>query len=113
MTTCTFLGHVDGETHRAALARVADLEAKLKQVADTRCLIWSHEHSAWWGPCSQGYTTNLTLAGIYSREEAIEIVDRATLDWTKAPNEVVVRLVDVPVAAWGVVEPTEMGRKEL
>ena len=31
---CTVLGHVDGDTHREALARIAELEAALRIVDD-------------------------------------------------------------------------------
>lgn len=31
---CTVLGHVDGDKHRAALARIAELEAALASYAD-------------------------------------------------------------------------------
>lgn len=59
-------------------------------------LIWSNEHSAWWGPDSDGYTSDLSKAGIYSRDFAMEIVENATLDWRKAPNEVPVAVMDIP-----------------
>ena len=34
-------------------------------------LIWSNEHRAWWRQKSQGYTTNIDTAGLYSRDEAL------------------------------------------
>ena len=35
--------------------------------------IWSHEHSAWWGPHGLGYAQALGAAGAYTREEALRI----------------------------------------
>lgn len=34
---CTILGHVEGDKHRAALARIAELEAALRELTDA-CL---------------------------------------------------------------------------
>lgn len=36
-------------------------------------LIWSHEHQQWWGPNASGYTRRLSLAGRYSKRQALEI----------------------------------------
>jgi hypothetical protein len=36
-------------------------------------LVWSNQHSAWWRPNSCGYTKQISDAGLYSRDEAIEI----------------------------------------
>lgn len=38
-----------------------------------RYLVWSHEHSMWWGPGGNGYTSSMAEAGRYSRERALEI----------------------------------------
>lgn len=35
-------------------------------------LIWSNEHRGWWGPNRCGYT-GLVGAGIYTRQDAIDI----------------------------------------
>lgn len=40
-------------------------------------LIWSHEHSGWWGPAHCSYTKRLSLAGRYSRQEALDICANA------------------------------------
>lgn len=37
-------------------------------------VIWSFEHSAWWGPNKCGYTSDLASAGRYSIEVAGRIV---------------------------------------
>ena len=36
-------------------------------------LIWSHEHSAWWGPGREGYVQSISAAGRYSEIEALSI----------------------------------------
>lgn len=36
-------------------------------------LVWSNEHRAWWRANSCGYTKQVSDAGRYSREQAIEI----------------------------------------
>lgn len=59
-------------------------------------LIWSNEHRAWWRPDSFGYSPDIRGAGVYSRNEARDICDKATFDWTHAPNEIVVRMEDLP-----------------
>ena len=40
-------------------------------------LIWSHEHSAWWGPDRCGYVRRISDAGIYSHAEALDICIKA------------------------------------
>lgn len=37
-------------------------------------LIWSIEHSAWWGPKRRGYVEDCESAGRYSLAEADEII---------------------------------------
>src|SRR5262245_49560019 len=59
-------------------------------------LVWSHEHRAWWRPMRNGYTTNIAHAGVYSRDDAMEITKGATLDWSKPPNEVPVQIDALP-----------------
>lgn len=59
-------------------------------------LIWSHEHGAWWGPNHCGYVRDIKEAGRYSAEDAAKIVENATFDWSRPPNEVPVRIEDLP-----------------
>lgn len=61
-------------------------------------LIWSHEHSAWWGPGGCGYTQSLTKAGRYTQSDAIYICVQAmpgTSSRLGALPELPVRLTDV------------------
>lgn len=40
---------------------------------NTKWLIWSNEHKAWWRENSRGYTMSRNEAGRYSMTEAMEI----------------------------------------
>lgn len=44
-----------------------------------RYVIWSYEHTAWWGPDHCGYTLHLEQAGRYTYAEADDIVRQANL----------------------------------
>ena len=61
-------------------------------------LIWSNEHRGWWLPNSNGYTADIKLAGIYCRDEALDIVRDATrFQWGDGvPNELPVSTDDLP-----------------
>lgn len=52
-------------------------------------LIWSIEHNGWWKPMSLGYTREITEAGQFSLEEAIEIVTEANRN-QRTPDEAMV-----------------------
>lgn len=62
-------------------------------------LVWSNEHRAWWRPNSAGYTTHVSAAGRYSRDEAIGIAKGARDGWSwrdsHIPDEIAVREADV------------------
>lgn len=60
-------------------------------MTDERFVIWSIEHSAWWRPNWLGYCETLTEAGVYSKEEADEILARA--------NVVAVEECAIPITA--------------
>jgi len=63
-------------------------------------LIWSNEHRSWWRPNRVGYTQHIEQAGRYSRDDAMEITDGATFQWSKMiPNELPVRIEDLPDGA--------------
>ena len=40
-------------------------------------LVWSFKHDAWWGAVNCGYVRNVLNAGIYTKDEAAEIVARS------------------------------------
>jgi hypothetical protein len=40
-------------------------------------LVWSHQHSAWWGPGCCGYVTDHTKASRYTRAGALSICRNA------------------------------------
>lgn len=39
--------------------------------------IWSFEHRAWWAASRMGYTQDVKLLGMYTAEEAADIVENA------------------------------------
>ena len=55
--------------------------------------IWSNEHRGWWKPNRQGYTEERKEAGIYTEEEALEIVEGANIGLKDIPNESMVEIV--------------------
>lgn len=61
------------------------------------CLIWSHEHGAWWRPKCAGYTNSVNEAGRYKRDEALSICLTARDGWMEhgLPSEIPVRVEDV------------------
>jgi hypothetical protein len=63
-------------------------------------VIWSNEHSRWWGHSMRGYVSSLAEAGRYERAIAMEIARKARVGWDgKAPpNEIPVREVDALAA---------------
>ncbi len=57
------------------------------------CLIWSHQHEAWWRPNGRGYTTNPLEAGRYTRAAAdAELRWDSHREWLDdgRPHEVVI-----------------------
>lgn len=54
-------------------------------------LIWSIEHNGWWAPAERGYVHNKDDAGVYSYEQACEIVAGANRDMQR-PNEAMVKI---------------------
>lgn len=49
-------------------------------------LIFSHKHRAWWMPKGLGYTAFTELAGVYSQEEALKIVNKSLIGWDPKPD---------------------------
>jgi hypothetical protein len=60
-------------------------------------LIWSNDQGAWWRYARRGYTLDVSLAGVYSREDAYKICAEARDGWRALtpPPEIPVRLYDV------------------
>ena len=61
---------------------------------DTKWLIWSIEHNAWWRAAWQGYTEDKRDAGKYSFEEACAIVKGGNINTNKThkPNEAMIKV---------------------
>jgi len=75
---------------------------------DERFIVWSNEHRAFWREGFAGYTSDVRQAGVYSRDQAVGIAEKAApgsyldhLDGTFVPNET---LLPVAVAAQAVAE---------
>jgi hypothetical protein len=63
-------------------------------------VIWSNEHKGWWRQNRLGYTKSIAEAGVYSRDDAVEITEQATWEWSgPTPNELPVRIEDLPLSA--------------
>lgn len=43
--------------------------------------IWSNEHNSWWMPNMCGYTKDVGKAGVYSRQEALDVCNGANYSW--------------------------------
>ena len=41
---------------------------------ELRFFIWSWEHEAWWGPDFRGYVQHAAQAGLYTEDQAADIV---------------------------------------
>jgi hypothetical protein len=49
--------------------------------AEPKYLVWSNEHSAWWGPDRCGYTRIIDNAGRYDRAAALSIAGTRDGGW--------------------------------
>lgn len=99
----------EADTITAAVDRAIALRSKAPSVTHpANFLIWSNEHRAWWRPGRCGYCTSLASAGLYTRDDAMEIVTAATLyhDWKgwRPPNEICVCIDDLPEQARALVQ---------
>jgi hypothetical protein len=65
-------------------------------------VVWSNEHSCWWGPNHCGYTSKLSAAGRYTRDEALKICRNARggREFNDNPSEVPL-LFDDAAVFWG------------
>ncbi len=62
------------------------------QTINTKWLIWSIEHGAWWRAGERGYTLHREEAGEYSFEDAVRIVQGANIGERDVPNEAMILL---------------------
>lgn len=63
-------------------------EVQMRANEETRWNIWSIEHNAWWGPNHRGYVEDVTAAGVYTYQQAIDIVEGANYNLrVKSANE--------------------------
>lgn len=64
---------------------------------DEEYYIWSNEHRAWWGPNNSGYTTDISRAGKYSRDAAVNQSAHGGDGWGSRdiPEEIPVKVQDV------------------
>lgn len=86
-----------GDVPAIRAERLARLAAK--PADDGPYLVWSNQHKAWWRPDSRGYTMNVSLAGRYSREEAMKISAHGRDGWTnpkELPEELAIAERDIP-----------------
>ncbi len=72
---------------------------------NTRWIIWSIEHDAWWGPNHRGYSQYIRNAGIYSYTEAIEIINGANYSMTLKEGERFDMYLNTPHEALVLVTP--------
>lgn len=56
--------------------------------------IWSIEHGAWWYHSQRGYVAQRYKAGVYSYEEALNIVKGANIAMNDTPNEAMVEAIE-------------------
>lgn len=57
---------------------------------DSKWFIWSIEHNGYWMSHKRGYTQHQSKAGLYSFEEAKEIVKEGNLASLITPNEAMI-----------------------
>ncbi len=60
---------------------------------EEKYLVWSNEHSSWWGPKRSGYTWLIENAGRYTRDEALRICKgaRGGREYNANPSELPVQ----------------------
>lgn len=60
--------------HTKDMTRKEFLSHPARFHTDGMFVIWSHEHQAWRAPNKGGYTKNLDDAGVYTQNQAADIV---------------------------------------
>ena len=71
----------------------------------TKWIIWSIEHGCWWRANSQGYCAEFSGAGVYSYEQALEIVTGANYSLTLTKPKKHDRYLNTPHEAMILVTP--------
>ncbi len=62
------------------------------KIEETKWIIWSIEHGAWWAPDRRGYVKDKSRAGKYFYKDALEIVKGANINNLDVPNEAMIRV---------------------
>lgn len=95
-----FLMHVPDEIESRLSKPLSNAQSAPSQLGTVeRYLIWSNQHRAWWRANSAGYTVYVTAAGIYSKEEALDVSWKGRDGWEseqKCPAEIAVPLSSIP-----------------
>lgn len=74
----------------------AERDAQLNNPLISRWLIWSNEHSAWWGPLCCGYPDNIAAAGRYTIEQAVDICTQRSWMRGQIPPETMIHESSLP-----------------
>lgn len=97
---CGLWAHINGidawDSNPWIVALTFTVERRNIDAVSMPYLIWSNVHGAWWGPNHAGYYTDLSLAGRYTREEAIAQCATGRDGFTahRTPQELPVREID-------------------
>ncbi len=75
-------GHCDPNPTLVAELRRANAEVEgpmmmARPTPEDQYLVWSNEHRRWWAPHHAGYVERVSAAGRYTREQALDICQRA------------------------------------
>jgi hypothetical protein len=81
---------------------VVSAEAKMSE-----WLIWSNEHSAWWGPESCGYPRDIASAGKYTLGQAISICTSRAWMRGQVPPETMIHESCIPHMFAQITTPRE------
>ena len=69
------------EAMRVAIAALPSVPVIPSATESNKYLVWSNEHSAWWGRDRCGYTRIIANAGRYDRAEALSIAGTRDGGW--------------------------------
>ena len=87
-----------GKEHGLTRERIRQIEAKalmiIRREDPRNWIIWSIEHTGWWGKNGNGYLAMRADAGRYTFDEACRIVKGANIGERDEPNEAMIKLTD-------------------